>query len=266
MTFDDIAGNSVLINRLKHTVSTGSVSHAYIFTGGNTDYRRNFARAFVLQILCDRGGCGNCRICRLVASENHPDVLTVEPEKGHRLLDEQIESMQVFLMSRPVEGDAHICIIDRADTMTERAQNRILKTLEEPSGNTVILLLADNTESFLQTVLSRCVLCRLEGSDMVPSDEAAQMAQKLEDMMYTGEAFFRLKAFADEISKDKDTAVQVLDSLQIMYRDMLLSGSRRYSPEKVIENVDTVEETKKRIGRNVKISSALKYMILKIGG
>lgn len=266
MTFDDIAGNSVLINRLKHAVSSASVSHAYIFTGGNDAYRRNFARAFASQILCDGGGCGNCRICRLVSGDIHPDVLTIEPEKGHRLLDDQIEEMQVFLMSRPVEGDRHICIIDRADTMTERAQNRILKTLEEPAGDTVILLLAGNTESFLQTVMSRCALYRLEDADTVSSVEASELAERLEDMLYKGEAFFRLKALADEISKDKDTAVQVLDSLQIMYRDMLLSGGRRYSPDKIIENIETVEDTKKRIGRNVKTSSALKYMILKIGG
>lgn len=266
MAFDNIKGNGNLISRLTRAVNSGSVSHAYIFTGATEAIRNEFATAFVQMVLCEDNGCGSCRICRKVSNGNHADVTVVEPEEGHKLLDDQVEAMQMSLIRRPLEGERNVAVIRKADTMTERAQNRLLKTLEEPVPGTVIILLADNSETFLQTILSRCALYRIEGADYVPSEEAKAKALMLEDMFYNGELFYRIKNTADDLAKDKDLTIQTLDSLQRIYRDMLISGDNRYSPEKIYSNIQIIEDVKNRIGRNVKISSALKYMMIKIGG
>lgn len=266
MTFDEIQGNRRLISRLKNAVDTGCVSHAYLFTGSYSDYRNSFAKAFVSALMCRDRGCGMCRTCRLVEKEIHPDVLYVRAQQGHRLIDDQIENMQKFLLSRPVEGQIHVCIIDGADTMTERAQNRLLKTLEEPAAGTYIIMLAHNAETFLQTVISRCVHFRLETDDIQPGDDAVKLAEELENLMYERTPFYIMKPLAEKIGKDKDTAVNVIDSLERIYRDMVLTGSRKYSASRIFEYVDIIEETRRRIDRNVKTVNALKYMMLKIGG
>ena len=75
--------------------------------------------------------------------------------------DEQISKLQAELQKKPL-GERNLAVIKDADTMTKRAQNRILKTLEEPYEGTVIFLLSENRENIIDTVKSRCVIYRLE--------------------------------------------------------------------------------------------------------
>lgn len=257
MTFD---------NSLLTMASQGRVFHAYIITGDRKENLEKFAEDFISAVLCENGGCGTCRICKKIAARNHSDVLWIKPEDGHQFLNEQVEESQRFLMRKPIEGDRKICVMSDADMMTDSAQNRLLKTLEEPPEGAILLLLADNTEKFKQTVISRCVLHRMAAPDNVPGEKASKLAEELEEMINRGEMFYKLKAFAGKVGEDKELTIEVLDALERMYRDMLIAGDRKYSPDTIFENVEIIEEAKQRINRNIKGATALKYVILKIGG
>ena len=74
--------------------------------------------------------------------------------------DEQISKVQSDIKKKPME-ERHMVVIQDADTMTLRAQNRLLKTLEEPFEGTVMILLSENRENLLETIKSRCVLYRI---------------------------------------------------------------------------------------------------------
>jgi len=91
----------------------------------------------------------------------HPDLHLLAPDDGV-LGIEKVRELQRELALKPYAAERKIAVIDGADALTVAAQNCLLKTLEEPPGNTVILLVAENAEALLATVRSRCQLVRLQ--------------------------------------------------------------------------------------------------------
>ncbi len=263
MTFDDYIENEKLISRLKDSIRSGRVGHAYIFeAGGNVD-KLAFARCFVKAILCQSGGCNSCAVCRRVEEDGHEDVHLLKPD-GASIKDEQLQPLQEQLRRKPF-GERNIAIICSADKMTVRVQNRLLKTLEEPAPGTVIILLAENVENLLPTIRSRCMTYRLEDANDADG-KAEKLAQKLETMLYEQEDFHLLKAEAEKLAKDIEMTGRVLDAMEKLYAGYLLSGDMRYSSQKVHDAVAAIEEARGKILKNMNAGYAIKAMLIKIGG
>ncbi len=250
--------------RLNSAISNGNISHAYIFEGDYTVDKTGFAMSFVKAVLCENGGCGQCSICRKIQNGNYEDLFVISPETSVK--DEDIEKLQEKLKNRPFAGSRNIAVIENADTMTRWAQNRLLKTLEEPPDGTVIILLADNIENFLPTILSRCAVYRLEGTEQQSDAAAVSRAAELEKMIYEDEPFYVLKAYAEKLSKDRHETMAVLDCLEKTYRDFIIQGSVKYSSAGIYSSISAIEEARRKILRNMNVSYALKEMIIKIGG
>ena len=158
MRFRNHEDNERLIKRLENAVRDNRISHAYIFEGDSCIDKKSFAESFAKGILCSDGrgdNCGRCSICSKIDHGNHEDLIYVGDGEG-TIKDAQIIAMQERLRTKPF-GDRNIVIMNGSDTMTQRAQNRLLKTLEEPQGDAVIMLLSENMENLIQTVQSRCV-------------------------------------------------------------------------------------------------------------
>lgn len=164
-TFHDIIGNEQLIKSLQSAVSAGKVSHAYIFSGERGMGKKLIANTFAKTLQClERGAepCGQCKSCRSFDSHNHPDVIYVSAKKTKSLGVDDIREQIIHQVDlKQFEYAYKIFIIDHADEMTQAAQNALLKTLEEPPYYAVFLLLAENLEQFLPTILSRCVHLKL---------------------------------------------------------------------------------------------------------
>ena len=160
-----------------------------------------------------------------------------------------------------------MAIIADADTMTPRAQNRLLKTLEEPPGNAIILLLSDNKENLLQTIRSRCVAYRIGG--FKTDEEKYETANTLVDMLIDGEKFFYLKNFLTSNVKSRDEALKLLDGMEIIYRNFAIGGDERTNlvrREEIFSYIEFIEEARRDIIANVNYGYALKNLIIKIGG
>lgn len=163
MDFQSIVGQEGTIKYLIQSIQANRVGHAYIFDGQEGSGKKTIAHVFAKAVLCQQfqsDVCGKCPACLKVDSKNHPDLKFIEREKLH-IVDEQIEAMQQDLSLRPYESHRKIYIIDDADTMTDRAQNRLLKTLEEPPQYGLIILLSTNVYRFLSTIRSRCQIIKL---------------------------------------------------------------------------------------------------------
>ena len=163
--FDDIIGQKAVIEHIKTAISTGNPSHAYIFCGDEGTGKKTIAGLFAAGLLCAAAPeadkpCGSCIPCMQSMSGSHPDIIRVTHEKKNITVGDIRTQVISDIQVRPYSGDFKIYIIDDADKMNEEAQNAILKTLEEPPSYAVILLLAKTTGTFLQTILSRCVLLR----------------------------------------------------------------------------------------------------------
>lgn len=154
-----IVGHKQIVRTLLNAISYGRVAHAYLFTGPKGVGKETTALAFARALLCSRpaGGdaCGKCRECRQVEHQNHPDLYFVQPT-GTSIKIEQIRGIQRRALYRPYQGGRKLFLIREAEVMTLEAANCLLKTLEEPPGDTVFMLLSARPQALLPTILSRC--------------------------------------------------------------------------------------------------------------
>ncbi len=163
MSFKNIVGQEKIIGYLIQSIKENRIGHAYILDGPEGAGKETMALAFAKGVLCQnfyKDACCTCASCIKIDSRNHPDVKIIEPE-GLHILNHQIDELQQDLFLKPYESNKKVFIIKDADTMTDRAQNRLLKTLEEPPAYALILLLSTNFYSFLPTIRSRCQILKL---------------------------------------------------------------------------------------------------------
>ena len=159
--YGSVVGNDRIIKSLKLAVGNNRVSHAYIFDGSAGSGKRTLANTFAKTLNCERGGsspCGECVSCHTFESGNNPDIIYVRRGEGEREIKVDVVRSLINknIEIKPYRYRYKVFIIENADTMNVAAQNAFLKTLEEPPEYGVFLLLAENYNKLLTTVLSRC--------------------------------------------------------------------------------------------------------------
>ncbi|MYC76173.1 DNA polymerase III subunit delta' [Candidatus Poribacteria bacterium] len=155
-----IIGHQHIIEQLQHTVASGRIAGAYLFVGPTGVGKETVARYFAQLIFCQQEAqpptvCGTCLACRKVDSGNHPDLQFIRPE-GSLLKIGQIRELQRQVIYEPLEASRKIYILTDVDRMNAEAENCLLKTLEEPPANSVLILLTSNAQVLLPTTRSRC--------------------------------------------------------------------------------------------------------------
>ncbi len=159
--FSNIIGHETIIEYFRNAISMDKVSHAYILNGEDKSGKLMLAEAFAAALQCEEKGmepCGNCRSCKQAAGRNQPDILYVSHEKPNTIsVDDVRKQINDDIALKPYSSKFKIYIVDEAEKMNVQAQNALLKTMEEPPSYAVILLLTVNADSFLPTILSRCV-------------------------------------------------------------------------------------------------------------
>ena len=166
--FKSVIGHEAIIEHLQTAIQLHKVSHAYILNGEDGTGKTVLANAFASALQCEEGGiesCGKCKSCMQAASHNHPDIRYITHEKVSLGVDDIRDQLNNDIYIKPYSSHHKIYIIDEAEKMTEQAQNALLKTLEEPPEYAVILLLTNNTNAFLSTIQSRCVILNLKPLD-----------------------------------------------------------------------------------------------------
>jgi len=134
--------------------------HAYLLLGPEGLGKMSLARLLAQGLVCEElaaAPCGECTSCRKVHGNNHADVWTESPSgKSQTIVVDQIQELQRRLSYRRLEGRHRVVLIERADRLNDAAQNKLLKTLEEPPPATVLVLCALHPAQLLATVRSRC--------------------------------------------------------------------------------------------------------------
>lgn len=260
--------NKKLIDRISSSIVSGRVFHAYIIEGDAISDKEGFAREFCKAVVCSERpgtGCDVCINCRKMDHGNYEDLHFIESD-GMSVKDEQIFKLQADLKKKPI-GSRNLAIIKDADTMTIRAQNRLLKTLEEPFAGTVIILLSENRENLLETIRSRCVLYRLE--DIKENTKGQELSEMVFEAISDGKKFFELKQIISAKIKSRDDAVALLDGLERIYEKLLTWEDPRrkiYGKEEIIKAIEYIEAARRDLHAKVNYQYALKNLILKIGG
>jgi DNA polymerase-3 subunit delta' len=181
-SFKEIYGQAGAIDSLRRAMASDRLPHGLIFAGPMGVGKATTAAALSAWFLCEKPGesdaCGRCASCKLISSANHPDYHIITKELA-RLHDKSGTSKATALainvirneLSVPagrktVMGKGKVFIIEEAHLMTPAAQNALLKTLEEPAGRTLIILITHQIDDLLPTVRSRSQIVRF-----LPLDE-----------------------------------------------------------------------------------------------
>lgn len=286
MSLDKWKSDEKLIERISRAIRSGSVSHAYIIEGDSCVDKEDFAKDFLKAICCEKRpglGCSDgpmdgatvsdagekCLSCRRIDHGNCEDLYIVRAEGAttKSVKDDAILELQENLKKKPT-GSRNMAIICNADTMTKRAQNRLLKTLEEPTPGTVIILLSENRENLLDTIKSRCIFYRLGGGEETDGEKLRD-ANRLVDALIEGENFFEMKQLLSKSMKSREDAFRILDGMERIYRNLLLEKDPRgrlLKREQIFRAVELIEEARRDLIMNVNYNYALKNLMLKIGG
>ncbi len=216
--------------------------------------------------------CGRCRSCKKIQSGNHPDIIRIKPS-GHSIKIAQIRALCHTLAMKPYEAGMRVVIISDAHAMNPEAGNALLKVLEEPPDRTILILTAAQTSDLLPTVVSRCQHIRfypvsrksLETYlidkyefDMDDANIIAVLAngsiskalfmidpknktdwKNIRNWLINEVESLSLRsigsilAFADRLSRNKDTLLDSLGMIKSWMRDLIVC---KYCPDKIINN------------------------------
>ena len=162
-TFEEIRGNTPLVEQLRRSAASGRSSHAYLFLGGAGAGKRLIANTFAKALQGEKRPCDSCKSCHAFNHGNHPDVIYFQPLKNGKTytIEDVREQLLETVDLKPFQYEKKIYIIEKADTLNIQSQNALLKTLEEPPAHAVFLLLAERAEAFLPTILSRVVVMKI---------------------------------------------------------------------------------------------------------
>ena len=230
MIWDSIRGHGERVDWFRRTLRRGRLSHAYVFAGPDGIGKRLFAKTLAQCLFCQRHSneellaCGECSACRQMLVGSHPDLHSVARKPGKSELTIDIilgptenrlhEGLCYDLSRLPMNADRKIAIIDDAAAMNTEAANAFLKTLEEPQPHALIVLIADNIDSLLPTIRSRCQTVRF---DPLSSRDIAELLVQQEMITDPDEA----AALAELSGGSLAIAAQLLDPALRALREAL---------------------------------------------
>jgi DNA polymerase-3 subunit delta' len=251
--------------------------HAFLFTGIDGVGRFHAAMHFAMMCNCEthleeshnHKPCGECKTCRRVISNQHPDMIHIQPD-GVSIKIDQIRSLRKKLTYKPVIAKTRFVFLVKANAMTIESSNALLKILEEPPSNTIFILIVENQKDVLQTISSRCQQIRFNpGTEKSVFDDLAKTealepemawiiaklsmgsfirANQFQKKKWINKRTFILNhlnqldqlsigmrlCFAEQLSKNKDDIPDILEMILTWFRDVLVY---RFSPERII-NID----------------------------
>lgn len=184
MQWNNIVGHKQVITQLGLMQQEDRIPHAMLFCGTDGVGKSLVAEALAAAILChapvNNQACGHCKACRALAAGTHPDFFQIQPESETKAAPairiEAVRKLQEEIARIPLLSERRVVIMQEADKMNEAAANCLLKTIEEPSGQIVFILLTSRPSALLDTIISRCM--RVEFGILQPEELVAILHQQ----------------------------------------------------------------------------------------
>lgn len=229
----------ILKQFLDAAIEKERLSQAYIFEGAPDEEKMELALYLAKKLLCKSEDpamrpCCECHACKMVDSGNHPDCIILQHEKEDLITVKEIrEGIVDTVQIRPYYGGRKIYIIPDAHMMNPIGQNALLKTIEEPPGYALIILIAKTKELLLPTIRSRCVALSFKAEpEYEPDDEAVtEQFERIRTLILgsKGEDAATTLLFAKELAtKYKEYLPEMLSFIERICKDALLEKGGVY--------------------------------------
>jgi DNA polymerase III subunit delta' len=295
----NLLGHDWAVNLLSEHIARGQVRHAYLLTGPRGVGRRTLAIKMAQALNCEQppvpgGYCGVCRHCTRIERMQHPDLAVVQAEQeGGVLKVDQVRELQRGLALHAYEARYRVALLLRFEEAHPSAMNALLKTLEEPGPQVVLLLTAESAESLLPTIVSRCEVLRLRPLPLEQTSRGLQEnwglpAEQAELLAHisNGRPGFALRlhqepermaqrqtwlndqnrllrasrverfAYAEPLSKDKEAMRSVFLVWLSYWRDVLLKASGAAAPISNLDRQQEIERLAEQVGWQAAYRSA----------
>lgn len=287
----NILGHNWAVNLLKGHVASDTVRHAYLITGPQGVGRRTLALRLAQALNCTQPiapgePCGTCLTCQQIDRMQYPDLEVIQAEqRGGTLKIEQVRDLQRRISLAPYQGRYRVALLLFFEEANLNAANALLKTLEEPPGQVVIILTAESADLLLPTIVSRCEIIRLRplpvdilGQGLqerwgVPVEQARLLAsisagrpgvawqlyqnptqielrkQWMNDHQSLLESPLRERfRYAENVSKDKEATRNLLLTWLLIWRDVLLKASGTHTPILNLDHQQEIEQLSQNTG------------------
>ena len=276
---------NLMINEIKKD----HISHAYLIDENNYSKSFDMVIAFIKEILCSKLDGESAKIIRKrIDDGNYPEIKVIEPD-GMLIKKQQILDLQQEFSRAAVEGSKRFYIIREADKMRNETANSMLKFLEEPDNDIMAILMTNNFNSLLPTIVSRCQVIRLNNDGNNTSDlelEKVVLAFILELEKYGLDVIMKEQEllFSYINVKERDKFIYFFDKMIDMYYDILkiLSGNQKITfndnlkelneiaskndQAKILDKINILLELKDTIKNNVNINLLIDSLIVRVGG
>ncbi len=252
----DLVGHAHVINTLRRAILSQRVRHAYLFTGPAQIGKGLLARRFAQTLLCTGGPdpnvapanpCQICLACRKVLHRNHPDVHYIaRPADKQFILIDQVRALQSDSARKTLEGRRNVFIIEGMHEMNIQAANCLLKTLEEPEPDVILLLTATDPGLLLPTILSRVQQISMHLLTTAQVREALQTRWQVADeeaaliaALAAGRVGWAIQATQEEdLLRERQTHLETLARVPTLSRVQRFEIAQKLSAEN-----DTIKST-----------------------
>ena len=259
------------LNAIIESIAGGASSaHAYIVEGKAGSGRDDFIKDLSMGLECrcadlSSRPCGCCDACRQVAAGSSMDIVRMHMsgKTGYKTEDANAFCSRLDMGAY---GRYLIGIIDDADSLSEIVQNKLLKTLEEPRPDVILLLGTSNPDHLLSTVRSRCSTIRLQPEQDVPDEAESGKtdALKAAAAMIGGEgAFCEFRDSIEKCVKTRSDALMLIDLAEEGFRARMRSGDM---PAAMADRLELCERARSDIERDMDRNKALKRLRLELTG
>ena len=255
---------------IKSIAGGASSAHAYIVEGKAGSAREDFMKRLSMGLECRNADvssrpCGRCDACRQVAAGSSMDIVRMQMsgKTGYKTEDANAFSSRLDMGAY---GRYLIGIIDDADSLSETVQNKLLKTLEEPRPDVILLLGTSNPDHLLSTVRSRCSSIRMQAEQEVPDEAEDEKAEALKAAaaMLGGEgAFCEFREAIEKCVKTRSDALMLIDLAEEGFRERMMSGDM---PAAMADRLELCEKARADIERDMDRNKALKRLRLELSG
>ena len=270
MNFDGFEFDKSTIETASTLETNGRLPHAILIESNDKEKAFEFAKFLSMYAVCssENKPCTKCEHCYKASNQIHPDIKYAYPEKKSKTYSiEQMRDIASDAYIRPNEANAKVYIFEEADNrMSAIAQNSFLKLLEEPPQNVYFIMLCENAQKLLITILSRCTVIKLKSEAKFDETSVSDAKTIVNGILSSREYDLLL---ATNALCDKERADEILSVVKLILRDGLaiVSGAdavfdkelgrkiaTRLTRSRIIEMIELTENSKLKIKQNININ------------